>query len=656
MKYKHFIKLITFILSLSIYTTIDGYSGQNTNISKHFHNQGFEINFPAFTVKNIPSTIKLQITSDSLGNLLEGDTLRGYINQSSVKAVVDNGLARFQFVPDRKETLVFTFQGHEYKEPVNPIPLWFSILPPLIAILAALIFKEVFSALFIGIFVGTFTIHLYQGSNFVKAFFQGLFSIIDTYVTRALTDTGHVSIIVFSMLIGAMVSLITRNGGMKGIVKKLSRFARSARSGQFITWLLGISIFFDDYANTLVVGNTMRSVTDRLRISREKLAYIVDSTAAPIASIAFVTTWIGAELSYIQGGINALNIDESPYNVFINSLAYSFYPILTLFFVLFIIWQKKDFGPMLKAEKKAREGGIAQMSDDDSSIGHNLDNIRVEEGVPTRWFNAAIPVLIVIFGTIAGLLYTGWNTETWHDTSLSFAKKLSEIIGNSDSYRALLWSSISGVLVAVLLTRFQKLISLKDTVDSLINGFKTMLTAIVILILAWSIAALTGDLHTADFISLSLIEFKISPLLVPAITFILAALVAFSTGSSWGTMAILYPLILPASWMLSENHGLEYHRVLDIFHNVVASVLAGSVLGDHVSPISDTTILSSLSSSCNLIEHVRTQIPYALTTGFVGIFLGIIPATYGISSWILFPVSISVIYFIIRFIGKRVVL
>ena len=644
---RHF-TFFVFFLFIWLFLPIYGNSQTGKNSS-----QPFKVEFPSFTVKNIRTSIKMIISSAELENKLEGDTLTAKINNIPVQGIVDKGVARFSFVPEKKEEIIFSFNSLVEKKLINPIPLWFSILPPLIAILAALIFKEVFSALFIGIFIGTFTIQVYQGNDLFSAFFQGLFSITDSYVLRALTDEGHVSIIVFSMLIGAMVSIITRNGGMKGIVDKLSRFARSARSGQFITWLLGISIFFDDYANTLVVGNTMRSVTDRLRVSREKLAYIVDSTAAPIASIAFVTTWIGAELSYIQGGINTLNLDESPYNVFINSLAYSFYPVLALLFVLFIIWQNRDFGPMLKAERKARKEGIALIAGEESSISYSLDNIKVEENIPTRWFNAAVPVLIVIFGTLAGLLYTGWDSLVWNDNGISFSKKLSEIIGNSNSYLALLWSSISGVLVAVLMTRFQRLLSLKDTVDSIINGFKTMLTAIVILILAWSIAALTEDLHTADFISLTLVEFKISPFLIPAITFILAALVAFSTGSSWGTMAILYPLILPASWMLSENYGLEYHRTLDIFHNVVACVLAGSVLGDHVSPISDTTILSSLSSSCNHIEHVRTQMPYALTAGAIAIFTGIIPAAYGISSWILFPSSILLIFLVIRFFGRK---
>jgi len=422
--------------------------------------------------------------------------------------------------------------------------------------------------------------------------------------------------------------------------------------------VLGIVIFFDDYANTLVVGNTMRPLADKLRISREKLSYIIDSTAAPVASVAFVTTWIGAELSYIQDGINTLDLDESAYGVFFNSLAYSFYPFFTLAFILIIIWKRVDYGPMLKAEKLARQFGT--LSTNSSSIDEDISNdlledISVKEGVTPRSFNAVIPILVIIFGTLTALLYTGWNKEVWDNNYLGFFEKLSDTIGNADSYIALLWASLGSLFTAIVLTLSQRLLSLKDSVESIIQGFKTMLPAIMILTLAWSVALITEHMHTADFISGLLMEASVSPYLIPVITFIVAALVSFSTGSSWGTMAILYPLILPTGWMLAESSGLDYDTTLSVFHNIAAAVLTGSVLGDHCSPISDTTILSSLATSCPHIEHVRTQLPYALTTGAVAIILGTLPASYGISPWILFPVGIGGLYLIIHIFGKKAV-
>jgi Na+/H+ antiporter NhaC len=199
----------------------------------------------------------------------------------------------------------------------------------------------------------------------------------------------------------------------------------------------------------------------------------------------------------------------------------------------------------------------------------------------------------------------------------------------------------------------QRLMTLKESMESLVKGFKTMLTAVLILVLAWAIALITKYMHTADFISGILLEIHIAPYILPAITFLLASFVAFATGSSWGTMAILYPLILPASWILGMEYGLEHDQALSVFYNVVTTVLAGSVLGDHCSPISDTTILSSLASSCNHIEHVRTQLPYALVVGFVGTVFGTIPAAYGVSSIILFPLNFLLLWLFVRFVGKK---
>lgn len=613
--------------------------------------EDFQLELPDILVAGVNQDYKIILTDPGLIGYFEQEKILANINGRTEELVFENGEAAFTLKLKPKDeyeirSRLFAFEGE-----TKSIPLWMSILPPLIAILMALVLKEVFSALFTGILVGTTIIYHYAGNNIFISVFKGIFAIAEEYIIDALFDTGHLSIIVFSMLIGGMVNLITRNGGMKGVVKKLSKYANNAQSGQFVTWLLGVAIFFDDYANTLVVGNTMRPVTDRLKISRQKLAYIVDSTAAPVASIAFVTTWIGAELSYIQDGIATIGLDTSPYTIFLNSLAYSFYPIFALLFIVFLVWKQRDFGPMYKAECHARKHGVSS-EDDADGFSNKLNELEVPEHIRPKAYNAVIPVAIIILGTIAGLLYTGWDGTVWQQ-DISFTKKLSATIGAADSYKALLWSSLSGVLVAIMMTLSQKLLSLKDSVDSLINGFRTMLTAIIILIMAWSIATVTEHMHTADFISKILVEVQMTPYLVPALTFVMAALVAFSTGSSWGTMAILYPLILPASWLIAQENGLDTAQSYNIFFNVVSSVLAGSVLGDHCSPISDTTILSSLASSCNHIEHVRTQLPYALAVGGVAIFAGTVPSAYGVPSWILFPAGAFILYLIVIIAGKN---
>ena len=646
----HFFTLA--LLFVFITSSLLSYSQNTTPQTIQMDSEEIEVRHTEIFIQNISHEFEIVFKNPQFRKKYEGKQVQVLVNGETLESKLIKGTLTFSKKFQKKTALTIQYQDYTYNHKVNPVPLWFSVIPPIIAILFALIFKEVYSALFIGLLIGTTTIYAHQGSHVFIAFFQGVFAIPDNYVLHSLGETEHLSIVIFSMLIGGMVSIITKNGGMKGVVNVLSKFAKSARSGQFVTWLLGIAIFFDDYANTLVVGNTMRPVTDRLKISREKLAYIVDSTAAPIASIAFVTTWIGAELSYIQGGINTIGLEQSPYNVFINSLAYSFYPIFALAFILILTYKGVDFGPMYNAEKRARCGNNQQNPENTKSPEQSKE-FEVPKHIKPKGYNAVIPVAIVIFGTFAGLLYTGWDTAVWQDSSLAFSKKLSVIIGNSDSFKALLWSSMMAVIVSLLLTVFQKILNLKDTVETLINGFKTMLTAIVILILAWSMALLTQHLHTAEFISRSLVSINLAPFLVPALTFILAALVAFSTGSSWGTMAILYPLILPASWLISEQAGLEHAMTLSIFYNVVSSVLAGSVLGDHCSPISDTTILSSLASSCNHIEHVRTQLPYALTVGGVAIAFGTIPSAYGIPGYVTFPAGFLILFLIVHLVGKK---
>jgi Na+/H+ antiporter NhaC len=411
-------------------------------------------------------------------------------------------------------------------------------------------------------------------------------------------------------------------------------------------------VFFDDYANVLIVGNTMRPVTDKLKISREKLSYLVDSTAAPVTSIAFVTTWIGAELSYIQSSLTDLGLSESAYHIFLSSIKYSFYPILTLIFAFIIIYYKKDFGSMYRAEMRARSKGVNAASSE-KKIECDLKELENVNTSPAKAYNALIPIGTIVLVTIIGLFYTGWDSRIWHDNSIGFLNKLSGIIGASNSYKALLWASFSGLLVAIFMTIVQKIMNLKDCAESMLSGFKTMLSAILILTLAWSLSSLVSDMHTADFFVLLISSTNLSPVFIPFISFLMSAVISFSIGSSWGTMAVMYPLILPATWLLSVKAGMDHEQSMFLFTHVVATVIAGSVFGDHCSPISDTTILSSLASSCNHIQHVRTQLPYALVVAAISLFCGILPISFGIPIWLVMPFSIFVIWGTVRVFGKK---
>ena len=522
----------------------------------------------------------------------------------------------------------------------GPMPLWMSVLPPLVAIAMALLIKEVLSSLFIGILTGTFLMALYAGQSPAAALGGGVLRVVDTYVYGALFDSDHVLIILFTLFIGGMVRIITVNGGMQSVVNRLSRRAKSSRTGQLMTFIMDLCVFFDDYSNTLVVGNTMRPITDRLKVSREKLAYIVDSTSAPVVAVAFVTTWIGAELSYIQDGINAIGLDTSAYSVFFHSLGYSFYPFLTLGFVLMIILSGRDFGPMLKAERKARMAEAVTTEED--TIPQS-----------THIIDALVPLAVLIIGTIIGLFFTGYDAKVWSEAHVGFFSKLSTTIGEANSYKALLWASLLSLLVAIVMTLLRGNLKLGKVMEEMVVGFKSMLNAVLILSMAWSIALVTKDMHTAEFVSQLLLQWSLSPVLVPILTFVLAGIIGFSTGTSWGTMAILYPMILPASWLLCQEHGLSVEAAMPLFYNVVASVMAGAVMGDHCSPISDTTIMSSLASGCNHMQHVSTQMPYALTVGAVALLMGVVPTALGLPTWIAFLTAFVVLGLVVRFVGKK---
>lgn len=619
----------------------------------------FEVIFPDVVLKGVATEFTVKSDEDISSININGENIE-LINRNSY------------FVGEvtlQNDHITFSDKSIAYNQPVV-MPGWLSLLPPLIAIVLALLFKEVISSLFIGIFIGAATIGLYTDS--IIGIFSAFLAVLDHYIFDALIDSGHLAVILFSITIGAIVAVISKNGGMQGVVNRLVKFAQTRKSGMLTTYFLGLAIFFDDYANTLVVGNTMRSVTDKLRISREKLAYIVDSTAAPIAAVAFITTWIGAELTYISGGVEKIQdqggvINESAYSIFINSLAFSFYPIFTLFFVFMLIYKGRDYGPMLKAERKANRDGVEASA---------VNNKELEEFNPvneekTRSFNAIIPIGIVITGTFIALIYTGLasieqqllslgvhlDTNTWSnmhqlpEAPNSFFRKLGVVVGSADSFTALLWASLCGLFAAIMLTISQRIMSLKDTMDTVLFGIKTMIPAIAILVLAWSLAGVTEDLSTAEYLKGFFGRDFNQVWILPALTFVLSAFIAFSTGSSWSTMALIYPLVIPLAYSLAS--GDSNYEEMSILYNTIASVLAGSVLGDHCSPISDTTILSSLATSCDHISHVKTQMPYALTVGGVSLFVGVIPGALGISSFILIPIGVILLFLVLHFFGKR---
>lgn len=526
------------------------------------------------------------------------------------------------------------------------IPGWFSIVPPVVAIALALAFKQVLVSLFVAIFTGALMLY---GWNPVTAFARS----IDTIIVPALANTDHVKIVIFSVLLGGMVGLISRSGGTQGIVDRVSRHATTARRGQVSAWIMGVLIFFDDYANTLIVGSTMRPITDRLRISREKLAYIVDSTAAPVASVFPISTWIGFEVGLIAAAFTQLGVPFNPYVTFVESIPFRFYPIFALVLGFTIAFACRDFGPMLKAELRASQTGKVVADGDTPLADYSSSALAPPEGAPHRAINALIPILTVVVVAIGGMYVSGasaLNRADYPQTTVW----LREVFGNASSLDSLLWASLSAIVVAMALALGQKILTLTHAVEAVMEGFKSMMSAIVVLILAWGIGAITGELHTADFV-VGLADGVLSVHWLPVLVFVTAAALSFATGTSWGTMAILMPLVLPIAHRLSIASGAGvgtelYHTVL---LGTISSVLAGSVWGDHCSPISDTTILSSMGAGSDHVAHVRTQLPYALVIGVLGMLIGDIPTAYGLSPWISILVGSAIIIGGVMLFGKR---
>jgi len=488
------------------------------------------------------------------------------------------------------------------------LPAWTSILPPLLAIVLALVFRHVLLALVVGVWLGAF---LLTGLSPVSSFAR----LLDTHLVDAIADRGHALILVFSLLLGGMLGLITQNGGAKGLASWVRSDTRSRRRGQLTTWFLGLLIFFDDYANSLLVGASMRPVTDRLRISREKLAFLVDATAAPVSSLALISSWIAVEVGYIEDQFVHLGIERDAYVTFIETIPYRFYPLLMLLFVAWVAFRGRDFGPMLRAERRAAEEGLLLRPG--AQPASDFHDEAVREDIPGRPMNALIPVVVVVLVAGAGIYFDGRAKVL----SAGLEPSLRAIVGAASSSAALLWASGAGCLAGLAMSLWSRALTLGDSMDAWMSGMRGMLLAALILVLAWALGAVCRDLHTAEFL-IGVVGDWLTPMWIPATVFVLAAVVSFATGTSWGTMAILFPLVVPLAHEIAP--GSE-----GILLGAVSSILAGSVWGDHCSPISDTTILSSMATSCDHMDHVRTQLPYALSVGLVSLLCAEIPVAAG---------------------------
>ncbi len=534
--------------------------------------------------------------------------------------------------------------GGEVQGKINVVGEFWVLVPPLVAIVLALWLRQVLLALAAGVFAGAWILY----GNPISAFLEGLRSI----VVGSVADDFHAAMLIFTAALGGMVGVMAASGGTHGIVESARKHIRGPRSAQLMTALMGLVIFFDDYANTLLVGNTMRPVTDRMRVSREKLSYLVDCTAAPVATIAPISTWVGYQLGLIGTGLVAIGDTRNAYDLFITSIPYSTYSWFALALVFWVIGLRRDFGPMLKAETRARSTGKVVADGATPLVDDVGESMAPKEGAPRRAHQALLPIAAVLLVTVVGLYFDGRTALLAQVGAQGMSQlALRDIFSAADPAASLLWAVMSGCILVVALTVGERSLKLSEAMDAWTKGAKAMLPALIILVLAWSVGTVCERLGTGDVV-VGWATGNLSARLVPTVSFVVAAILGFSTGTSWGTMAILMPIVIPMAHELPLAAELADGTRNSLFLASVASVLSGSVFGDHCSPISDTTIMSSLASGADHVDHVKTQIPYALLAGTLAVLLGALPAGFGVPPYITLVLGVALLGVVMRFVGR----
>jgi len=522
---------------------------------------------------------------------------------------------------------------------------WYSILPPLIAVLFAFITKRLLLSLGASIVVGAFFVSLNQPDS---TLFNTL-SNTSGYLVSNISNTWNLTVLSFVIAILAMISVIIVSGGLKGLVAHLLPFAKTPRSSKLITAFAGFIVFIDDYANTMIVGSAMRPITDQYRVSREKLAFIIDATSAPVAGLAVISTWIGFEVGLFGDVSQSLSLGKDGYSMFFDALAFRFYCILMLIFVIISIIAERDFGPMAVAEQRAMKTGALLAPDAQPATAGSFSLVEVANNIRIKARTALIPFFVLFAVLLVGFWFDGNGQQHFQQSWFSpfSLDAWQEVIANTkNSTTILLISAITGLISAIIISITLAKTPLQSIQLALFNGIKSSLLPIMILLLAWSLKSVCDDLGTGKYIVETLSPYM-SPLWFPALLFFVAAITAFGTGTSWGTMSILIPIAIPLAYELDmQSYGL-------ITIISLGAVLDGAIFGDHCSPISDTTIMSSIASHCDHLHHVKTQIPYSLVVAVIALLAGYLPAAAGLSPLTSYGISILFIILILLKLGKK---
>lgn len=488
---------------------------------------------------------------------------------------------------------------------------FWALVPPIVAIVLALITKEVYSSLFVGILVGGL---FYSGFSFEGT----LTHIFNGGFITVLSDAYNVGIIIFLVILGAMVCLMNRAGGSAAFGRFAKEKIKSRAGAQLATIALGVLIFIDDYFNCLTVGSVMRPVTDEHKVSRAKLAYLIDATAAPVCIIAPISSWAAAVSGFVEG--------EDGFALFISAIPYNFYALLTILMMVLLVTFKLDFGPMKKYEENAIAGNLFTNQEEEKEESTYINT-------KGKVIDLIIPIATLIICCVIGMIYSGGFFDGT-DFITSFS--------NCDASVGLALGSICALIITVIVYLIRRVLTFSDCMECIPAGFKAMVPAILILTFAWTLKAMTDSLGAKEFVAAAMEQSAGSLMnFLPAIIFLVGCFLAFSTGTSWGTFGILIPIVVAV--FAGSNHEL---MIISI-----SACMAGAVCGDHCSPISDTTIMASAGAQCKHVNHVSTQLPYAIVAAAVS-FVTYIVAGFTQSAWISLPVGIVLLVATLLIIRK----
>ncbi len=491
---------------------------------------------------------------------------------------------------------------------------FWALVPPVVAIALALITKEVYSSLFLGILVGGL---FYSGFSFEGT----IVHIFQDGVVSVLSDSYNVGILIFLVILGAIVCLMNKAGGSAAFGRWASEHIKTRTGAQLATIALGVLIFIDDYFNCLTVGSVMRPVTDKHNISRAKLAYLIDATAAPVCIIAPISSWAAAVTGFVEG--------EDGLALFISAIPYNFYALLTIVMMVAIAILNIDFGSMKVHEDNAKNGDL--FTTPDRPYGDGEDETVVGNGTVK---DLVIPILALIVCCVIGMIWTG---------GFFAGENFVTAFSNSDASVGLAVGSAFALVITIALYVSRKVLGFKECMDCIPEGFKAMVPAIMILTFAWTLKAMTDSLGAAEFVA-AIIKGSASGIvnLLPAIIFLVGCFLAFATGTSWGTFGILIPIVVDAFQATNPT----------LMTIAISACMAGAVCGDHCSPISDTTIMASAGAQCNHVNHVSTQLPYAVSVAAIS-FITYIVAGFVQSAWISLPVGIVLTLGYLMMMKKR---